>query len=93
MSRALNVTTVRGWHQDIFHWLLFTTQARPHRVAPPVHAERYSTQPRTDINVQCTKNGVSQLSTKLSANNVFGELGEGGRLWARFEYTGCIFHC
>ena len=22
-------------HQDMFHWLLFTTRARPHRVAPP----------------------------------------------------------
>ena len=32
-------------HQDMFHWLLFTTLARPHRVAlPPFSAQRYSTQ-------------------------------------------------
>ena len=54
-------------------------QGRIELPPPQVHTERYSTQPRTDINVQCTQQ-TSTLHTVLSVNKVSGVLAQPGRL-------------
>ena len=58
-------------HQDMFHWLLFTTLARPHRVAlPPFSGQRYSTQFFTVWSAEAQKRPTYNIHECKSCINI-----------------------